>query len=147
MELLLRKDIEKLGRRGEVVKVSDGYARNYLIPKGLGVSVGEGNVKQLEIEQKKLEKEEKQRVAGLKDLAEKLEGYSCTISVQANEEGHLFGSVNAAKISEALAEEGITVEEKNILLENPIKELGVYSIPVRIGEGVEAEFKLWVVGQ
>jgi large subunit ribosomal protein L9 len=147
MELLLKKDIEKLGRRGEVVKVSNGYARNYLIPKGLGVKVSEQNVQLLEVERKRMEKEEKQRVAGLKEFAEKLETYSCTIPVQANEEGHLFGSVTTQMIAEAMAQDGMAIEERHILLEDPIKELGVYSVPVRISDDIQSEFKLWVVGQ
>jgi large subunit ribosomal protein L9 len=147
MELLLRKDIEKLGKRGEVVKVADGYGRNFLLPKGLAVKVSAANAQLLEVERKRLEKEERQRIAGLQELAEKLQGYSCTISAQANEEGHLFGSVTSHMIAEALGEDGLAIEERQLVLENPIKELGVYSIQVRISDEIGAEFKLWVVGQ
>ena len=147
VELLLKKDIEKLGRRGEIVKVADGYARNYLVPKGFAVAADQANLQQIEIERKRLEKEEKLRLSALNELAEKLKGYSCTISTQANEEGHLFGSINAAMIRDALAKDGFSMEEKQILLENPIKEVGVYTIAVQIEENIRTEFKLWVVAQ
>lgn len=147
MELLLKKDVEKLGRRGEVVKVSDGYARNFLIPKGIAVAVSKGNLKQIEMEKKKLEKEEKLKIAAVKEFAERLKAYSCTISAQANEEGNLFGSVTTAMIIEAMAKDGFSLDERQIVLENAIKELGVYTIPVRIDDNLQSEFKLWVVGQ
>ena len=147
MELLLKKDIEKLGRRGEIVKVADGYARNYLVPKGFAVAASQANLKQIEIERKKLEKEEKLRFGVFEEFAEKLKAYSCTIAAQANDEGHLFGSITADMLAEALAKDGFSVEERQIILENPIKEVGVYTIPVRIEENIQTEFKLWVVGQ
>ena len=76
-----------------------------------------------------------------------MKAYSCTIAAQANDEGHLFGSITADMLAEALAKDGFSVEEKQIILENPIKEVGVYTIPVRIEENIQTEFKLWVVGQ
>jgi len=147
VDILLKKDVEKLGRRGEIVNVADGYARNYLVPKGFAVAANQTNLKQIEIERKRLEKEEELRIGVLKEFAEKLRAYSCTISAQANEEGHLFGSVTADMLAETLVKDGFSVEEKQIVLENPIKEVGVYTIPVRIEEDIQAEFKLWVVGQ
>lgn len=145
MEVLLKRNIENLGRIGDVVTVRPGYARNYLLPLGYCVPVTRANLQQIEKERAKAMAEEAARVADLKSIAQKLGQTSVTIEGRANERGHLFGSVNAAQIAAALAEKGFSVEEKHVRLEQPLKEIGVFDVPVHLHSGVTATVKVWVV--
>ncbi|MFC1587339.1 50S ribosomal protein L9 [Planctomycetota bacterium] len=145
MQVLLRHNIEKLGNRGDIIKVKDGYARNYLIPQGLAITASAGAVKQFKFERRKLEKEEDLRLEGLKATFEQLGNFELTMEMKANEEGHLFGAVTDAMICKALNDAGFEVGEKQVKLEQPIKELGIYKIPVSFEGEVRAEIKLWVV--
>lgn len=147
MELLLKQTIEHLGRVGEVVKVKPGYARNYLLPRGLAVPVTKANVAEIDRARQRALQEEQQRIAGMKDVAQKLGETSVTIEGRANEEGHLFGSVNAAQIAAALRQKGFTIEEKQIRLEQPLKEIGVFDVALHLHQGVDATIKVWVVQQ
>lgn len=147
MELLLKQNIEHLGRLGDVVKVKPGYARNYLLPRGLAVMVTKSNVAEIERARALAMAEETKRVAGLKDLATKLAEASVTIEGRANAEGHLFGSVTNSNVAAALREKGLAVEDKQVRLENPLKEIGVYDVLVHLHADVEAKVKVWVVQQ
>jgi large subunit ribosomal protein L9 len=147
MELLLKQNIDHLGRIGDVVKVKSGYARNYLLPRGLAVAVTQTNVAEIERARAMAMAEELKRVAGMKDLAAKLGDASVTVEGRANAEGHLFGSVTAAQIAASLREKGIPIDDKQVRLENPLKEIGVYDIPVHLHATVEATVKVWVVQQ
>jgi large subunit ribosomal protein L9 len=147
MELLLKQNIEHLGRIGDVVKVKTGYARNYLLPRGLAVMVTKANVAEIERARAMALAEEQKRVAGLKDLAAKLAEASVTIEGRANAEGHLFGSVTNANVAAALRDKGMAVEDKQVRLENPIKEIGVYDVAVHLHAEVETKVKVWVVQQ
>jgi large subunit ribosomal protein L9 len=147
MKVILREDVPDLGSIGEVVKVKNGYARNYLIPKQLAVQANTKNLRQLE-HQKKLIEAHKSRVR--KDahtLAEDIEKISCTIPMLVGEQDKLFGSVTAKDIEEALAQEGISLSRKRIILEEPIKSLGVYTVDVRLHTEVTAKLKVWVVAK
>jgi large subunit ribosomal protein L9 len=145
MELLLKKSIDELGRVGDVVTVKPGYARNYLLPLGLAVPVTKANLAQIEKERIRALAEERQRVDGLKELAQRIRETSVTIEGRANEEGHLFGSVTAAQISEALREKGFPLDVRSVRLEHPLKEIGVFDVPVHLHADVETEVKVWVV--
>ena len=147
MELLLKQNVEHVGRIGDVVKVKPGYARNYLLPRGLAVMVTKTNVAEIERARAAAMAEEAQRVAGLKDLATKLAEASVTIEGRANAEGHLFGSVSGSNVAAALREKGIPVEDKQVRLESPLKEIGVYDVLVHLHADVEAKVKVWVVQQ
>ena len=147
MELLLRQNVEHLGRVGDVVKVKSGYARNFLLPKGLAVPVTKANLAAIEHARSKVLAEEQQRIASFKDLGQRLAEVSVTIESRANEEGHLFGSVNQAQIAAALRDKGFAVEEKQIRLEQPLKEIGVFDVGLHLHQGVEATIKVWVVQQ
>ena len=147
MELLLKQNIEHLGRTGDVVDVKPGYARNYLLPRGLAVMVTKSNVAEIEHARALAMVEENQRIAGLKTMAAKLGEASVTIEGKANEEGHLFGSVTAAQIAAALREKDVHVDDKQIRLEQPLKEIGVYDVTVHLHASVEATVKVWVVQQ
>ena len=147
MELLLNKTIEHLGRTGDVVDVKPGYARNYLLPRGLAVMVTKGNMHQVAAARAAALAEEVARLAELKDMASKLGEVSVTIEGKANEEGHLFGSVSAHQIAESLREKGVPVDDKQVRLEHPIKEIGVYDVVVHLHAEVESKIKVWVVQQ
>ncbi|MGE4619064.1 MAG: 50S ribosomal protein L9 [Planctomycetota bacterium] len=145
MKLFLKKDVDNLGRLGDVVDVKVGFARNFLIPQGLGVEVGQANLQWIEAQKRRLEVHEKERLAGLKTLAESVEGSSCTLIARATEEGHLFGSVTTSNIAEQLEADGIVVDPDSIVLEKPIKELGIYNLKADIHPDVESIIKVWVV--
>jgi len=147
MELLLKQNVEHLGRTGDVVDVKPGYARNYLLPRGLAVLVTKSNIAEVERARAQAIAEEEARVAGLKDMGSKLADVSVTIEGKANEEGHLFGSVNASQIAAALREKDIAVDDKMVRLENPLKEIGVYDVTIHLHADVEAPIKVWVVQQ
>ena len=123
MEIILLENVGNLGRKGEIVSVKDGYARNYLVPSGLAVYVTAESLRRAELLKKKYIQEEMERRGALKELAAKLGTVSITISAKASEEGHLFGSVGAAQIADALRADGYDVEERMIQLPEPIKEL------------------------
>lgn len=145
MELLLKKNVDKLGRIGDVVKVKEGYARNYLLPKGLATTVSPANLKQIEKEKIRMElqlKEERERLQG---VLEKISAASCTIFAKANEEGRLFGSVSAAQIADALAKEGYPVDKDMIKLDSPIKVCGVFDVTIALNLELQTKCKVSVV--
>ncbi len=146
MDVLLKTDVTTLGERGEVVRVANGYARNYLIPKGLAVKVDKADGRQLATERQRLAREVAREEADRRALAERVSAISLTITAAATEAGHLYGSVGPEEIAESLAREGVTVDPTAIVLEKPIKELGVYEVSVQVTEDVEATVRVWVVG-
>ncbi|MDO9026401.1 MAG: 50S ribosomal protein L9 [bacterium] len=147
MKVILTQDIPSLGTKTQVVEVKPGYARNYLLPQGKAMLAGAGNLKQLErkiqAEALTLSKKKAEAEAQAKILNE----VSCTAAVQAGEDDKLFGSVTAADISELLAAQGVKLDKRKLILEQPIKVLGVYNIPIKLHPEVEANIKLWVVRQ
>lgn len=147
MDLLLRQNIESLGRVGDVVKVKSGYARNYLLPRGLAIPVTKANLAEIEVARKKALAEEQARIGTLKELVGKLVETSVTIEGRANEEGHLFGSVNAAQIADALRAKGFAIDEKQVRLDHPLKEIGVFDVKLHLHQEVDATVKVWVVQQ
>lgn len=147
MELLLKQNVEHLGRVGELVKVKTGYARNYLLPRGLAVMITKSNVAEIERARARALVEEQNRIQGLRDMATKLTEASVTIEGRANAEGHLFGSVTAANIASALRDKGLVIDDKQVRLEQPLKEIGVFDVPVHLHAEVVASVKVWVVQQ
>jgi large subunit ribosomal protein L9 len=145
MDVILRAAVEKLGHPGDMVKVSPGYARNYLIPRGLAVEATEGNKKRIEREKERLEAAESERRNAAQELANKLEQVSLTFSARVGEEGKLFGSVTAADVAHQLEQQGFHVEKRQIDLHEPIKALGVYRVPIRLHADVHPEVKVWVI--
>jgi len=146
-QLILRTDVADLGRAGEVVDVKPGYARNYLIPQGLAYAASEGNVRRLEGEHQQAQVSLDQQKDRAEGLAAELEGRSVSFKVKAGEEGRLFGSVTTVDIAEQLASEGVTIDRRDIILEEPIKELGVFRVPVRLHADVRPELTVWVVAE
>lgn len=145
VEVLLREDVEHLGRRGEVVRVKAGYARNYLLPRGLAVLATSANVRAIEQEKQLLQRREARERAQAEAVAERLRELVLTFSRRVGDQDLLFGSVTALDIAQALAERGIAVDRRKILLEHPIKYLGEYTIPVKLHREVTAEVKIQVV--
>ncbi len=145
MKILLRKSVEKLGNIGEVVYVADGYARNFLFPKGLATTVSPANAKEIEAKKRKEVVKEKLAKEGLVQLAKELSGAEFSLAVKANEDGRLFGSIGPAIIAEELVRRGHSVEEDFVLLEEPIKECGTYDVTLDLYPGINTQVKLFVV--
>ncbi len=132
MEVILRTDIPKLGKAGDVVKVKDGYARNYLIPKGFAIPANQKTLKALEKERQIILKKAERQRKKLLSLAEKLEGMSITIYRKKIDEERIYGSVSALDIVNALKEKGIEIDKKLVELEEPIKTLGTFEVPIKV---------------
>jgi large subunit ribosomal protein L9 len=145
MKVILLEDIESLGSQGDVVEVKPGYARNYLIPKGKALEATSANLHRIEQIRRKAESVKLKTLNDAQRLAERLEGISITISRKAGENERLFGSVTSMDIQRALQQEGIDIDRKKIQLEEPIKSLGFYQVPVKLHPEVTAQVKLWVV--
>jgi len=145
MKLLLQRNIEKLGNIGDIVEVAAGYGRNYLLPQGFAVEVTADNVNRFEGMRRRLIALEQETKEKFEVLAKEIEKASCTVVTNASEEGHLYGSVSARDISAQFAAEDIEIEPKSILLTEPIKELGIYMVRIRLHPDVECEAKVWVV--
>lgn len=146
-EVILIEDVEGLGRKGSVVRVRNGYAYNYLLPRRLAVLATTDNMRRLEKLREKYEKEEAERIERAKSLVDRLEGASVTIAAKASEEGSLYGSVQVPQIVEALADSGLEVEPRSVRLAEPIKHVGVYAVPVHLHETVKTEIKVFVVAE
>ena len=144
-EVLLVHDVSSLGRRGDIVKVKPGYARNYLLPHGLATIATEQNKRMVARHRQKLEHLEAGRVRDLQKLADAVSRYSATIEANATVDNALYGSVVARDISDALKAGGHSVEPEHVKLEGPIKELGMYTIKLQFHEKVNTEVKVWVV--
>ena len=145
MKIILTQEVDRLGKIGDIVNVKDGYARNYLFPKNAAKEATSGNMKILESLKKKRALEDAKRLDEAKALAEKIAALSITISAKAGEEEKLFGTVTTEMISVALGNEKITVDKKDIVLDEPIKKLGVYQVGVKIHPEVKASLRVWVV--
>jgi large subunit ribosomal protein L9 len=145
VKVILRHDVDHLGDRGEIVNVARGYARNYLVPKGLAMEATPGNIRTLELERKVWEVREVKEVDEARAFADRLGAVDLTVSKKAGESETLYGSVTASEIAELLAARGFDVERRKIQLSEPIKSLGEFTVPVKIHRQVMAEIKLKVV--
>ncbi|HEY7235620.1 MAG TPA: 50S ribosomal protein L9 [Gemmatimonadaceae bacterium] len=147
MDVILRHAVENLGKPGDVVKVKNGYARNYLLPHNLAYEATPGNLKRIQQERERLEAAENTRRDSAQEIATKLEQVSLTFSARVGEEGKLFGSVTATDIAQQLEQQGFHIEKRQIDLHEPIKSLGVYRVPVRLHADVKPEIRVWVIKQ
>lgn len=147
MKVILQENVQSLGKMGDVVNVADGYARNYLIPKKLGVEANIKNIKALEHEKKKIEEKAKKVRNEARGLAERLSSLTLTLSAKAGEEERLFGSITGMDIAEALKKEGFEVERKKILLDEPIKRLGSYTVGIKIHPEVTSKVQINVIAE
>jgi len=147
MKILLKKDIQKLGKIGDVVDVANGYARNYLLPKKFATTVTRGNIEQIKFQRIKNEEKQKEETKNLQVLAGEISNVSCTITVKTNKEGKLFGSVTANHIAEALSEKGYQIDENMVILETPIKKCDLYNVTVMLHPEVKAQCRVWIVSE
>lgn len=147
MEVILQQSVEHLGHPGDVVAVSNGYARNYLLPRGIAVVATEGNKKQIAQQKARLEAAEAARREVAQSQASIIEQVSLTFSARVGEEGKLFGSVTSADIVQQMEALGHKVEKRQVDLHEPIKALGVYRVPIRLHADVKPEIKVWVIKQ
>jgi large subunit ribosomal protein L9 len=147
MEVILREHVDNLGRRGEIVKVADGYARNYLLPRKLALLATEGNKKQVEREKVKFDAKEAEDQKIAQAMAERLATIDVEISRKVGETDALYGSVTTSDIAEALAKKGFELDRRKLVLQEPIKKLGEFSIPVKLHREVSAAITLRVVAE
>jgi large subunit ribosomal protein L9 len=145
VQLLLIQNVAHLGKQGDVVEVKPGYANNYLLPQGLATVATEHHQRMVEKHRAALAEIERQRLASLHKFAEALSRHSVTIEANANDEGHLYGSVGGSEIVAALKQHNFTIAKDQVRLEGPLKELGLYTVKVHLHEGIDAELKVWVV--
>ena len=145
MKIILTETINRLGEAGEMVNVADGYGRNYLLPQQKAIMATEGNLKMLQGRLNRMEAQDAKIQEDAAKVAKEMTDISCTAVVQVGEEDQMFGSVTAQNISELLKEKGFEVDRRIIKLDEPIKALGIYTVPVQLHPKVEANVKVWVV--
>ena len=145
MEVILRKDIDRLGKSGDQVHVKDGYARNFLIPRGFAYEMSPSNVAMLEEEQRQSHIHEQRVFKHASDIAAAIEKTSLTVKVLVGQDDKIFGAVTSQVIADLLAEKGIEVDRRKIQIDEPIKSLGVYEVPIKLHTDIEAKVKVWVV--
>lgn len=145
MKVVLRKDYETLGGAGQTVNVKDGYARNFLIPRGIAFEASSRNLSLVQEAKRQSEHRQVREQKGAEDLMSKLSQVSITATVSVGEEDRVFGSVTSQEIARLLAEKGFEIDRRKIALEEPIKMLGVFEVPIKLHSKVEAKVKLWVV--
>jgi len=144
MEVILSEDVQSLGKTGDVVKVKDGYARNFLIPNKKARIATAVNIRRIEQEKKKRDIESAEKCKKAEELSEKLSKVSCTVSVEVNDLDKLYGTVAEVDIVKALEVEGYEIDKKDIIIEKPIEELGIFEVGVKLHPTVTAKIRLWV---
>jgi len=145
MEVLLMTDVPGLGSEGDIVKVADGYGRNYLLPRDLAAPVTEATRRRLQKMREEREARQKEEIESARAMAAKLANASCTIPVKVGEEEQMYGSVTTSDIVESLQSQDIELDRHSLVMDGPIRELGVYDVAVRLHPEVEATVKVWVV--
>ena len=145
MKVILLEDVEKLGRAGEIIEVKNGYARNYLIPRKLAIPATGKNLAQLEHQKRIIQAKQLRLRKTAQALKEQIEKLSITIPCKVGESDRLFGSVTTMDIAQALKKEGIEIDKRWIKLQEPLKNLGVYTVPIHLNQELEANLKVWLV--
>jgi large subunit ribosomal protein L9 len=145
MKIILKQDHDKLGKAGEIIESKRGYARNYLIPKGIAVEASAANMKVYEQERLAQQRRTEKEIQEAQAIAQELNKVSITATVQVGDEDKVFGAVTNQNIAELLAEKGHEIDRKKIILDEPLKALGVFDVPIKLHSDVEAQVKVWVV--
>ncbi|HDP67559.1 MAG TPA: 50S ribosomal protein L9 [Candidatus Marinimicrobia bacterium] len=145
MRIIMLQDYEGLGTAGDQIEVKDGYARNFLFPKGLALKADKNNIKRFREMAHLKELQQNHALKQSRELAEKLQSLSLTIPVQVGEEDRVFGSVTSIDIAQQLKDKGYDIDKRQILLQEPIKALGIFEIPVKLHPEITASVKLWVI--
>ena len=145
MQVILRDDLDNLGKSGEVVNVKPGYARNYLLPRGLALKATAGDIKRVEHEKRVIAARTAKLAKDAQAEADKLSAVSVSIAVAVGEDDRLYGSVTSRDVAEALKDRGVIIDPKKVVLDEPLKALGLAEVPIKVGRGVTATVKVWVV--
>ena len=144
MEIILKQQVENLGKPGDRLSVSNGYARNFLLPKGLAIQATKSNIAQLEHEMRLIEQQKQKEIKDAEKIGNKIRSLSCVLKRKAGEQDKLFGSVTSIDIANALKEHGVDIDRRLIQLEEPIKELGTHKVPIEVHPQVVVELKIKV---
>jgi large subunit ribosomal protein L9 len=147
MKIILKENVDSLGKAGEMIKVADGYARNYLIPKGLAVEASSRSMKALEHEKNRIMQKNETERKKAEAMVEKMKGVTCTISRRVGDQDKLLGSVTTKDIEQSLIEQGMEIDRKMIILEEPIKSLGEFPVKIKFQPGITTEITITVVGE
>lgn len=145
MRVILKDEVHNLGDAGDIVKVAPGYSRNYLLPRGLAIPASEGSVRELEHQKKVAEAIRRKQLAGSKELATRLENSAVSIRREAGDDDRLFGSVTNRDVADALAAEGIVVDRRAVQLAEPIRSIGLFTVPIRLHREVTASVRVYVI--
>jgi large subunit ribosomal protein L9 len=145
MRVILRKEVANLGDAGDIVKVKPGYGRNFLIPRGLAIPATEGSVRQVDHQKKVADAIRRKNLSGAKELKDKLEGTAVSIRRETGDDDRLFGAVTNRDVADALQAEGIEVDRRAIVLDEPIKSIGLFTVPVRLHRDVTANVRVYVI--
>lgn len=145
MQVILKQEVANLGDAGDIVKVKPGYGRNYLIPRGFAIPATEGSLRQAEHQKRVADAIRRKNLSGARELKDKLEGTAVSIRRETGEDDKLFGSVTNRDIGEALAAEGIEIDRRSIVLADPIKSIGLFTVPVRLHRDVTANVRVYVI--
>ena len=145
MQVILRDDMDNLGKSGEVVNVKPGYARNYLLPRGLAIKATAGDITRVEHEKRVIAARTAKLAKDAQAEADKLSAVSVSIAVAVGEDDRLYGSVTSRDVAEALKDRGVIIDPKKVVLDEPLKALGMAEVPIKVGRGVTATVKVWVV--
>ncbi|MBU0712094.1 50S ribosomal protein L9 [bacterium] len=145
MRIILLQDFESLGNAGEQIDVKDGYARNFLFPKGLALKADKNSIKRFQEMARLKDKKKDRALKQSRELAEKLQAISLTVPVQVGEEDRVFGAVTSIEIAQQLKDKGYDIDKRQIILEEPIKALGIFEIPIKLHSEITASIKLWVI--
>jgi len=145
MEVILKQDVNRLGKAGSIINVKDGFARNFLIPNGLAVPKSKSNLQKFEQEKQRKSLESERAKKEAEEIKNKLSALSITIPVLTQEEDKIFGSISAVDVERCLKEEGLDIDKNLIIMDEPIKSLGIYEIPIKLHPEIEAKVKVWIV--
>ena len=146
MQVVLLEDVKALGKKGEIVKVNDGYARNFILPKKLGIEANAKNLNDLKLQKANEEKLAAERLAKAKELAKKLEAASVTVSIKAGDGGKAFGSVSSKEITKAISDQlGLDIDKKKLMLPEPLKTFGTHQVPLKLHKDVTAKLTVKIV--
>ena len=144
-EIILKTDVQKVGKSGDIVKVKDGFARNFLIPKGLAVEMSSANLKKLEHEKEKKQLQIEKIKQQAQKIADEISGLSCTVAVEATEDDKLYGDITQSEIIQAIeTEKNIKIDKKFVVIKEPIQSLGIYEVEIKLHPEVSAKVRLWV---
>lgn len=145
MQVILTEDVRNVGEMGEIVKVADGYGRNFLIPKGMAMPATAGNRKQLDHQLNLIEQRREREREAAREIFDDIDGISITIPMRVGDSDTLYGSVNNRDIAQALEQQGVEVDRKLIEVDRPLSELGIYKVPIKLASGIYAHVKAWIV--